>query len=333
MFSAINRRTLGKVAAMALAKVAMPMAGALAQDAFPSKPITMIVPYPAGGSTDATARVLAEQLSDELSQPVIVENVGGAGGVVGMRRVADSEADGYTIGLGPASTLTVAQALGKPLPYKPLEDFTPIAGVAQIYTAIASRSTLEVSSLAELVAYAKEHPGEIRYGTSGVGSTQHLSGEYLDSVAGIKMTHVPYKGGNEQLAALLGGHIDIGFGTLNACLPQLSDNKIKLLAVLDSKPYEADGVKVAAATDEVFGFQAQPTWSGVYAPKGVDKAKVKILSDAVTAALKTEKVSEAYTNLGLATFELPADQMKDFLIQDYNFWKKIVDDSNIRISN
>jgi len=214
----------------------MLLAGAaLAADVYPTKAVRIVVPFAAGGSTDLLARNVAQRLNEAWKQPVIVDNRAGAGGIVGSEFVAKSAADGYTLLLGTNTTNAVAASLYAKLPYDVQRDFVPITEIANIPQLLSVHPSIPVKSLKELVALAKAHPNELNYGTAGTGSASHMAMELLQSMAKIKMVHVPYKGTGPALIELLGGHLSLMFDVIMTSLPHVQSGKLRTLAVSSLK--------------------------------------------------------------------------------------------------
>src|ERR1700710_1659522 len=215
---------------------------ALAQSAYPGRTIKMIVPYPAGGTTDLLGRLIADQFKRGLDATVIVENKPGAGTTLGADQVAKSEPDGYTLLMATSTTLAINKTLYRKLPYDPVKDFTPIALVAGVPFALIINPTLPAKTLAEFIAYAKSKPGELAYGSAGNGSPQHLGAEMLKSAAGIDIRHVPYRGSVPAMLDIIAGHIPFMIVDLQPALQQIRDGKVTVLGVTTPQ-------RVAAAPD------------------------------------------------------------------------------------
>ncbi|HWV43642.1 Bug family tripartite tricarboxylate transporter substrate binding protein, partial [Pseudorhodoplanes sp.] len=206
-------------------------ASAAAQDRYPSRPITLIVPFAAGGSTDVIARVVAEAMRDPLGQTLVIDNRGGAGGSIGTAAMAKAAPDGYTIGMGTASTLAINPAAYKSLPYDVIDGLAPIGLIAQVPNVITLNPTVPAKTVAELVALAKAQPGKLTYGSAGNGSVSHLMGEQFKLATGTDIIHVPYRGVGPALNDAVGGQINIMFDNLPTSLPLIADGKLRALAV------------------------------------------------------------------------------------------------------
>ncbi len=208
---------------------------AAAQDAYPSRPITLIVPFAAGGSTDVIARVVADAMRGPLGQPVLIDNRGGAGGSIGTAAIAKAQPDGYTIGMGTASTLAINPAAYKSLPYDTINDLEPVGLIAQVPNVVSVNAKLPAKTVTELVALAKAQPGKLAYGSAGNGSVSHLMGEQFKLATGTDITHVPYRGVGPALNDAVGGQIQILFDNLSTSLPLIQDGKLRALAVSSPK--------------------------------------------------------------------------------------------------
>ena len=211
-----------------------PAAGGFAQS-FPARPIKLVIPQPAGGHSDAIGRIVGPRLAEILQQPVVIDNRGGAGGTIGAELVARAPRDGYTLLLGGSNNLAIAVAMGMDTRYDPVRDFVPVGGVASIPYALAVRAGIPASTMAELLAYARAHPGRLNYGSSGVGSTSSLALEWIKSAAGVAIVHVPYRLTAQAVLALLGGEIDVIVTDLSLLAPHAKEGTLRILAVAGAK--------------------------------------------------------------------------------------------------
>lgn len=263
--------------------LAGPLAGtALAQD-FPAKPVTLIVPFPAGGPSDALARSIAQGMAAGLKQTVVVENVGGASGTIGLAKLLNAPADGYTMGFGTIGTHVANAALFKKLPYDPITSFAPVglAGTAPLL--LVAKAALPVSNLKEFVAYAEANKAGMTYGSAGVGSISHYACVVLLSTLKQNITHVPYRGVAPAMNDLMGGHIDFMCDQSTTALPQIAGGKIKALAVLSDKPLpQLPGVATAASAGYDMNIRS---WNALFVAKATPPAIVKRLNEALRAAV------------------------------------------------
>src|SRR3954471_5366227 len=271
---------------------------ATAQAAYPNRTIKMIVPYPAGGTTDLLGRLVADQLKSGLGAVVVVENKPGAGTTLGAEQVARSAPDGYTLMMATSTTLAINKTLYRKLPYDPVQDFTPIALLAGVPFALIVNPALPAKTLAEFIAYAKSKPGELAYGSAGNGSPQHLGAEMLRSAAGIDIRHVPYRGSVPAMLDIIAGHIPFMIVDLQPALPQIRDGKLRVLGVTTPK-------RVAAAPDiptlaemGLPGFELV-AWQGVVAPAGVPRPIVEQLAAQVATLVADPATRDRLTALSL----------------------------------
>jgi tripartite-type tricarboxylate transporter receptor subunit TctC len=300
------------------------LAPALAfSQAYPSKPVRMIVPFPAGGPADIFGRGLAQGMSAELGQPVIIENIGGVGGVLGIDRAAKSAPDGYTLGFNSGSTLSIAPFSFARLPYDVKKDFGLITLVVRVPEVLAVHPSLPVNSLTELVAYAKANPGKVNFGSAGGGSITHLAGELLKAEAKVDLVHVPYKGAAPAVTDLVGGQVQMGIFDVPILLGHIRSGKLKALAVtsatraptLPDVPTTAEGNYPNVTSDN---------WYGLVVPAATPADIQRRLHSAAVAALKSPAVSEQYAKVGgLASPGSPQDYAS-FLATEQAKWNKVV---------
>ena len=266
---------------LAAASLALAVPVALAQP-FPNKTVTLIVPFPAGGPSDALARALAQGMAADLKQTVVVENVGGASGTIGLAKLGNATPDGYTIGFGTIGTHVANAALFKKLPYDPLQGFEPIGLAGTAPTLLVAKAALPVSNLKEFVAYAEKNKAQMTYGSAGVGSISHYACVVLLSALKQNITHVPYRGVAPAMNDLMGGHIDFMCDQTTTALPQIAGGKIKALAVLSDRPLlQLPGVATAASDGYDVNIRA---WNALFAPKATPAPVMARLNDALRAA-------------------------------------------------
>lgn len=269
------------VASLAVGTLLAGSAGA--QQVFPAKPLTLIVPFPAGGPSDALARGVAQGMAADLKQTVVVENIGGASGTIGLTRLVNAAPDGYTMGFGTIGTHVANAALFKKLPYDPLTSFTPVglAGTAPLL--LVAKASLPVSNLKEFVAYAEANKAGMTYGSAGVGSISHYACVVLLSALKLNVTHVPYRGVAPAMNDLMGGHIDFMCDQSTTALPQIAGGKIKALAVLSDQPLpQLPGVATAASAGYHVNLRS---WNALFAPKATPPAVAARLNEALRAAV------------------------------------------------
>jgi tripartite-type tricarboxylate transporter receptor subunit TctC len=288
--------TLSKACCFALASLALAWAGLARADDWPSHPITIVVPFAAGGTTDMVARPIAQSLSERLGQPVVVENRAGAGGTLAAAAVAKAPADGYTIFLATVAH-TMAPGLYKSLPYNFEQDFEPITLAAQVPNVLIVNPDLPVKSVAELIGYIKANPGKVNFGSAGPGSTEHMSGELFRSMLGGDMVHVPYKGGAPMMTDLIAGHIQMAIETSGSATPHIQAGSVRALAVSTARrsPFFPDLPTLAEAGLD--GYDVT-TWYGFLVPKGTPPDVRDRLYREISDVLKSAEIRARLKDMG-----------------------------------
>jgi len=286
-----------KTLSAAILAALLAAAGAASAQNYPAKPMTMIIPFAAGGPTDVLGRVVAQRMSELLGQQVIVENVGGAGGMTGARRVADAAPDGYSFVLGTVGTHAQSQTMYKKPLYNSATDFTPVALVAEVPIVLITRKDLPVSNLKEFVAYAKANQAKMQYGSAGAGSATHLGCVLLNYLIGVDITHVPYRGTGPAMQDLQGGRIDYLCEVISTAKPQIDGGTVKAIAIMTKErskalPDVATGIEQGTPNLEAY------TWNAIFLPKGAPAEIVNKLNAAATEAMKTPSVRERLEGLG-----------------------------------
>jgi tripartite-type tricarboxylate transporter receptor subunit TctC len=288
-----TRRTF--LSALALASL-MAATTAVAQT-WPAKPIRFVVPYPAGGPLDTIARLLGQKVSESLKQPVIVDNKPGAGGNIGADFVAKSPPDGYTILMGAVATHAINPTLYASIPYDPVRDFAPVTQVASTPNVLVVNPSIPAKSVREFIAYAKANPGKLNFGSGSTGSAGHLAGELFKTMAGVDMTHVPYKGAAPAMQDLIGGQIQLMFDNLASSLGQIKAGRVKALAVTTAKRTSLAPDLPTIAESGLPGFDIS-TWFGIFLPARTPQAIVERLHDEFVRALAMPDVREKMLQLG-----------------------------------
>ena len=288
-------RIIGRIA-LALTVLLSLAVSPQAQD-YPNRPVKIVVPYPPGGSNDVIARILAQRLSEDMKQQFIVENPAGANGNVGAASVATGDADGYTLFLTAPGPLTINQTLYSKLNFDPSKDFAPVALVASVPIVLMVHPDVKAANVKELIAIAQAQPGKLNFGSSGIGSTNHLAGELLKNMGKLDMVHVAYKGAAPAMNDLIAGHIPIMFDNMPAALPQVAGNKVRALAVASDKRAAAMPNVPTVAESGLPGFEAS-AWFGLVAPAKTPPAVLAKLTDAVNKALKSPDVVKRFQDLG-----------------------------------
>jgi tripartite-type tricarboxylate transporter receptor subunit TctC len=291
--------------------------------AYPSKPVRIIVPFPPGGPADIFGRGLAQGMSAELGQPVLIENVSGVGGVLGVDRVAKSPPDGYTLALNSASTLSIAPFSLSKMPYDVKRDLALITVVVRVPEVLVVHPSLPVDSLSAFISYAKANPGKVNFGSAGGGSITHLAGELLKAEAKIDIVHVPYKGAAPAVSDLLGGQVQMGIFDVPILLPHIRSGKLKALAITSAK--RASSLPDVPTTVEAnYPNVTSDNWYGLVAPAATPQDVLRRVHAAATAALKSPALVEQYAKVsGIASPGTPQDYAA-FLDAEQAKWSKVV---------
>jgi len=302
---------------------------ALAQ-AYPSKPVRMVVPYSAGGATDTVARAVGNRLSEALGQQVVIDNRGGASGMIGSDIVAKAAPDGYTLLLTVGPPHSAFPFFMKNVPFDTVKDFTPIIVVGTAPQAIVVHPSLPVTSLKGLIDYSKKNPGKLSYGTSGVGSSQHMGGLLLNRAAGTDMVHVAYKGGAPALNDVLGGQIPVGIVILSNVITHVRAGKLRLLAVLEAQRAKAAPDTPTVAEAGVPGYAVPDTWIGLVGPARLPEA---IVNQVNAAVLKALGFADVRARLEAAGFEVRGNTPKEFadgIAKGYETYRRIATEAGIK---
>jgi tripartite-type tricarboxylate transporter receptor subunit TctC len=308
--------------AVALSALALLTTGAAFGQAYPTRPINMIVGFPPGGSTDATARILQDPMSAALGQQIVIDNRGGAGGTTGAAAVANAAPDGQTLLLTVNASITMNKFLQKNFPFDPKKALEPVALLNDVVLVLAVNSELPVHSVAELIDYAKKNPGKLSYGSSGVGSGHHICGELLKQKTGIDMVHVPYRGGGPAIQDLVAGQIQVSFGTLPAVLPHAASGKIRIIAAAEKK--RIPELPDIPTIDETVPGVINIGWSGIMAPAGTPKPIVEKLNHVVNDALKQPAVVEKLKVQGLHIMTATPAEFGKMISDEIDYWSKII---------
>lgn len=324
----LNVRLLAAFVGMAAA--ALPVASVLAQAAYPSKPIRLIVPFPPGGGTDMIARTVAQKMADANQWNLIVDNRPGAGGNLGVDAAAKAAPDGYTLVMGQTSNLAINPSLYAKLPYDPLKDLVPVALVSSSPIVMAAPANSPYKTYADVVAAAKKQPDVVTLGFSGNGTVAHLSGELAENAAGIKLRHVPYKGAAQAMTDLVGGQIDLYMSSVPTLLGQVRTGKLRPIVVTSLKRSAQLPDTPSLAESGYPGFDAV-TWFGILAPAGTPAAIVAQLNKAINDALKHPDVAEKLRSEGGDVLGGTAEQFSQLLRAEVPRWAKIVKDSGARL--
>ncbi|MGJ7544564.1 tripartite tricarboxylate transporter substrate binding protein [Variovorax sp. LT1R16] len=312
---------------LALAASLVAPAAALAQ-AYPDKPVRMVLPFPPGGVTDILARALAEKLAPRLGQPVIVDNKPGAGTVLASDLVARAPADGYTLLLA-ASSLGTAPLLYEKVGYDAVKSFAPITQVASVVHVLVVNQQLPVKSVAELVAYAKQNPGKLNYASTGTGTSTHLEGELFKSMAKAYMVHIPYRGSGPALTDVVGGQVSVMIDALGSSGPFIKAGKLRALAVTTAKRSQSIPDLPTVAESGLPGYEAMP-WLGLVAPAGTPQPVIDRLHREIAEILKEPELRERFKGWGLDIIGNTPAEFSSFLRRDIDQWARVISSAKIK---
>jgi tripartite-type tricarboxylate transporter receptor subunit TctC len=318
------------IRAVATAAVCLITAGTGAAQTYPDRPIKLIVPFPPGGPTDVMGRLVAQSLSTNIGQSVVVENRAGAGGTIGAKAVAGADPDGYTLLYGSTSTLAIAPALYKNLEYDPTKGFTPVAMVSDVPFVLVVGPRVPVKSVQELIAHAKANPGKLNFSSAGNGTPPHLTGEMFKAATGTDIVHIPYKGGAPSITDVMAGQVEMTFETTSVLLSLIREGKLKALAVTSAtRRPELPDVPTMIESG-LAGFRAN-SWTGVVGPAGLPASVVTKLNAAINDGLKSAAVKETFAKLGVeAKIGSPQD-FATMISDEMQKWSAIVKSSGAKI--
>jgi tripartite-type tricarboxylate transporter receptor subunit TctC len=299
---------------------------AVAQD-YPVRPVRLIIPFPPGGSNDVVGRLIATHLAERLGKQVVVDNRAGAGGVIGTEAVAKSPPDGYTLGI-----ISMAHAVNPwlyKLSYDPIKDFAPVGLLAKGANVLVVHPSLPVKSVTELVALAKQKPGDLQYASAGIGSFQHLGGELFKLMAGVDILHVPFKGGGPAMVDIVGGHTKVMFSSMVQTVPQIKAGKLRALGTgaLERSAVLPDVPAIAEAG--VPGYEAV-NWWGVVAPTGTSPAIIDKVNREIEAVQQSPEVKKQFDNEGATPVSMKPADFGGFMVSEMNKWEKVVKQGGIK---
>src|SRR5215831_7643761 len=299
------------------------------QEAYPNRPIQLVVTFPAGGSADFVARLLAERISRTLKQQVVIVNRGGAAGSLGARAVATSQSDGYTLVLTSVGALTINPAISRIKPYNTLQDFAPISRVAKVYEVTMASKESGLQSLIQLVAAAKASSHTLRYGSTGTGSISHLAGELMKQVTGIDLVHIPYTGGATAMADLLAGRVELLIADIPAYLPHIQSGAVIALAVNSSERTSA-APSIRTAIEQGFPDIVADNWFGLLAPAGTPPAVIATLHQAAVAALADPSLKENFARAGASPVPQSPEEFRAYIATEESRWGHIIKRAKIQ---
>lgn len=302
---------------------------ASAQSGYPTKPIRLIVPYPPGGSTDIAARVVGEQISQSLGQRFVVDNRPGAGGNIGMQLAATSDPDGYTAVVG-TTAHAINMTLFKDLSYDTVKDFDPIALLTEVPLMLVVNPAVKAQTVEDLIALAKQEPGSLDVASSGNGQSTHLAAELFNAMAGVKMTHIPYKGSAPAITDVVAGHVQLMFDTVMSALPHVQAGKLRALAVTSAQraPVVPDVPTIAEAA--LPGYEAI-AWNGLFAPVGTPRAIIEQLNAETVKAVQSDKVKEQFASMGATARPTTPEEFSSYVRNEVTKWAKVVNESGATV--
>ena len=325
-----RRSTLSFAAALLFAAAPLMSAPAVAQDNWPAaKPIKLVVPFAAGGTSDILGRLVAEKLQAALKQTVVVENRGGAGGVLGADVAAKSPADGYTLLLGTIASHAINPALRSKMPYDAVKDFAPVILLGSIPNVLIVGANQPYKSVKDVIAAAKAKPDTIGFATAGQGSSQHMSGELFKQLAGAELTHIPYKGSAPAIQDVIGGQVPMSFETVTVALPHIQSGKVRALAVTSAKRSPALPDTPTLQEAGVKGFDVA-SWQAIYAPAGTPPAIVQRLNAEIEKIVAMPDVKAKFETLGLQHSPNTPAEFAAFNKAEVAKWTKVVKDGNVK---
>lgn len=322
----ISRR---KLVSFACALGSLCASGIVAAQTYPNRSINIVIGFPPGGAIDTIARVMAPKMSADLGQPVVIENKAGAGGVIGMQSVARAEPDGYTVFMGTMGNFSITPALVKDLPYNVAKDFAPVTQVASSGFMLYVNAALPIKTVADLIAYAKANPGKTNFSSSGNGGLPHMAAEMFASTAGIKMTHIPYKGSAPSVNDLIAGQVQLTFEAVAIGLPHVKSGKLRAVATtglqrLDVLP------DVPTVAETIAGFNVT-NWFGMAVPAKTSSERIARLNQSVVKALQDPDVKKTLASLGVNPVGDSPTEFGAYIQSEFVRWQKVINDANIKI--
>ena len=320
------KKRLAAVAALAALAFSVP---AVAQTAYPSKPIKIVVPFAVGGIADTFSRAIGAKLAEAWGQPVVVENKAGAGGNIGADLVAKSPPDGYTLVMGNIGTHAVNQSLFKTMPFDTMRDFVPIAHVLDAEGLLVVHPSVTANTVPELIALARSQPGKMSYASGGLGTTSHLAGELFKSVAKVDIVHVPYKGNSPAITDLVGGQTQMIFATMPTVLPMVKAGRLRAIAVIG--PQRSPALPdVPTVGESLPGFEVS-NWIGLFAPAGTPPEIVARLNAEVQKVMRSPEIAKRLETEGAKFIPTTPAQFADFQREEAAKWARAIRDANIKV--
>ncbi len=296
---------------------------------FPTRALRMIVPFPPGGPNDILGRVVAQKMSESLGQQIVIDNRGGAGGIIGTEAAAKSAPDGYTLLLSGTAALSINPSLHAKLPYDPIRDFTPISLVATAPSVLIVHPTLPVRTVKDLVALAKKRPAQLNYASAGIGTPPHLAGELFKGMAGIAMTHVPYKGGGPALTDLLAGQVELYFSGISSALPMIKDGKVRAVAVTSHKRTAIMPEMPTISESGLPGYEVG-NWYAILGPAGLPRDAVAKINAEIVKALKAPDTHKRVLDLGADPAGSSPDELSAYMKAEIGKWAQVIKTAGIK---
>jgi tripartite-type tricarboxylate transporter receptor subunit TctC len=305
------------------------LVGEAGAETYPSRPVKLIVPFPPGGPTDVQARIVAQEMSKTLGQQIVIDNRGGAGGSVAAQAAATSAPDGYTMFFATGGTHGINPSLYKSVPYDAVKDFDPVVFISTSPNVFVANPKFPANTIAELIEYAKKNPGKVNYATAGIGTTTHMSAELLQSVSGITLVHVPYRGGAPAMSDLLGGQVELMADGLPSAMPFIKAGTIKALGVTTAARAPS-APQIPTVAETVPGYEAV-AWFGLVVPKGTPKEAIERLNAVANQALQSEAVKARYAELGADPVGGSPEDLRRQIASELKKWADVVKTTGARV--
>lgn len=308
--------------------LALSAQNALAQN-WPTRAVRFISPFAPGGGADITARAIAQKLSPALGQQVLVDNRGGAGGLVGVDLAAKSPPDGYTLVLGTIGNIAIAPSLYSKMAYDPVKDLAPVSQAANALNVLVVHPSIPAKSVKEFIAFAKAHPNQLNFGSSGPGATDHLAGELFNTMAGVKMAHIPYKGGAPAMLDLVAGQVQVVFSTMSTAIGAIQAGRIRALAMTGDQHFERMPELPTISEAGLKGFEVN-NWYGLFVPAGTPKAVIDRLNAEVVKILALSDVKKQLLDSGIVATSSSPDRFAAYIQSETKKWAKVIKEGNIK---
>jgi tripartite-type tricarboxylate transporter receptor subunit TctC len=297
---------------------------------YPNRPVRIIIPFPVGSAADIIARAMEPQMRERLGQPLVVDNRGGAAGNIAGELTARATPDGYTVMMATIGTHAINHALYSKVNFNPVRDFQPVVYIGDSPNVLVMQHRLPANSVKELIALVKAKPGQFNYGSSGAGTTVHLSGELFNSMAGVKAVHVPFKGAAEALTGLLGGQTDYMFASASSAIPQVKGGKLKALAVTGAQRIKSMPDLPTVSEAALPGY-ATAAWYGIVGPAGMPQPAVATLAKAALASIETKEVRDRFFASGVEVAPASAEEFGKFIKSELDKWTKVIKAAGMKV--